>query len=68
MEIENVNKKKPQSLINVLVCYTLHYQEFWTRGFLCGDKWTVMLWDKKVEVPLEEITYWTKLPSVGNFK
>jgi hypothetical protein len=62
MEIINVNKKKPQSLRNVLVCYKLHHQDFWTRGFLCDDKWTIMLWDKKIEVPFEEIIHWTELP------
>ena len=62
MVIIKTEIQEPQHLHNVLVKYTMHYQDFWTRGFLCGKEWTVMTWDKTVVVPKDFIKEWMPLP------
>lgn len=68
MEQFDVNEKRPPSLLNVLVKYNMHYQDFWTRGFLSGDTWTVMTWGGQIEVPKSSITYWMYLPNFNTRK
>lgn len=58
----DVHQTRP-GLVNVMVLYHMHDQEFWTRGFLQGNIWKVMTWNGMIDVPFEEITYWLPLPN-----
>lgn len=64
MEIYNINEKEPVRLLNVLVCHTIFSQDFWTRGYLVGDEWHVMIWGGISIVPMKDIKYWTYLPEM----
>lgn len=60
--------QEPPHILNVLVKHTVFNQDFWTRGFLVGDKWTVMTWNGTVKVPKDKIKEWTYLPKNKAFK
>lgn len=65
MDIKKTNCEEPQHLVNVLVKHTSHYQDFWTRGFLVGEEWTVMTWKGKIQVRKYDIEEWCYLPKRG---
>jgi len=63
MDITNTAEQEPRHGYNVLVKHTTLHQDFWTRGFLMGEVWTVMTWKGKVEVPKNFIDEWMPLPT-----
>ena len=64
MEIIKTKERRPRCGANVFVRYTLHYQDFWTRGYLEGGIWRVMLWDKYAICTLESIEEWMEIPNI----
>ena len=60
--MKNTNEELPQRYHNVFVCHTIEFQDYWTRGYLCGEVWAVMTWKGKIEVPFEDIKYWMPFP------
>ncbi len=60
--IKKTSEQEPRHGFNVFVKHTVLYQDFWTRGYLMGNIWTVMTWKGKVEVPKELINEWIPLP------
>ena len=65
MDIKKTAFEEPQHGFNVLVKHTIEYQDFWTRGFLMGEEWTVMTWKGKKQVRKFDIDEWCYLPKRG---
>ena len=68
MEIKKTILEEPQHGFNVLVKYNCIQQDFWTRGFLVGEEWTVMTWKGKVKVKKNDIEEWCYLPMKNNYR
>jgi len=64
MEIKKIELEKPGNLVNVFVKHTVYHQDFWTRGFLMNDEWTVMTWKGSVKVPKNDIKEWMLIPDI----
>lgn len=64
MKIIETKERRPRWGVNVFVKYTLHYQDFWTRGYLTDGIWNVMLWDKYAVCPLDAIEEWMEIPNI----
>ena len=64
MEIKKTELEEPIHGYNVFVKHTSHHQDFWTRGFLMGNEWTVMTWNKTVKVPKSDIKEWMPIPDI----
>jgi len=65
MKIVKMSERHPNWYVNVFVKYTLHYQDFWTRGYFNNGIWTVMLWSGQVTCPIEYINEWMEIPNIN---